>query len=106
MPSHTILETLSHVKNIFGSDKRNETIYEHIANKKHKFHVSDIKLIPTILKNKNSLKEDKKSSKKFRNYIGKRAKKNERNKYILIITRVDKSNRETIETVHLLRNSN
>lgn len=32
--------------------KRDETIFEHIANKEHHIHVKDVAVIPTILRDK------------------------------------------------------
>ncbi|MBO7614518.1 MAG: hypothetical protein J6T15_02305 [Bacilli bacterium] len=78
----------------FDLDKRYETIFEHIA--------SDIQIIPLILKNKSSLKSDK-NSKKYRNYIGKRVKKNERFKYIKIVTIKNKHQTESIITIMLVK---
>ena len=40
----------------FDVDKRNETIFEHIANKEHHIHVKDVAVIPQILQDKASLK--------------------------------------------------
>ena len=59
----------------FDEDKRNETIYQHIANKGHHLHVVDIKKITKILLDELSLKDDKKSN-NFRTYIGLRGKMN------------------------------
>ena len=86
----------------FDLDKRYETIFEHIANKKHRLHISDIQAIPLILNNKSSLKSDK-NSKKYRNYIGKRVKKNERFKYIKIVTIKNKDQTESIITIMLVK---
>ena len=52
----------------FDKDKRGETIYEHIANKKHHLHVKDINVIPTILHHKNCVKNDR-AGHKYRTYI-------------------------------------
>ena len=87
----------------FVNNKRNETIFEHISNQKHGFKVSDINEIPLILKDTNSLKFDVKK-KIFRNYVGKRPKKNAKLKYIKIITRKMKGNKEIIETIYLIKN--
>ena len=86
----------------FDLDKRYETIYEHIANKKHRLHISDIKLIPVILKDKSFLKSDK-NSKKYRNYIGRRTKKNERLKYLKIVTIKNKDKTESVITIMLIK---
>ena len=40
----------------FDIDKRDETIFEHISNKKLHFHVVDINAIPSVLKNKKCLR--------------------------------------------------
>lgn len=48
----------------FDNDKRYESIFEHIANKNHHLTIKDIKAIPAILLDKNSLKLDR-SGKKF-----------------------------------------
>ncbi len=87
----------------FDQDKRRETIYEHIANKKHHLHVKDIYQIPIILKNKNCLVRDKKG-KKFRSYIGKREKRKERLKYIKITTKLCINNKESIVTINPIKN--
>ena len=83
----------------FIENKRDETIYEHIANKKHHFHLSDIDLIPLILLDPNSLNKDSRSN-KFHNYIGKRRRTNEREKYIKIITKVQMNKKEIIVTIY------
>ena len=87
----------------FNKDKRYESIFEHISREKHGFKVIDIKEIPKILKNKSSLKKDAKK-KVFRNYVGERPKKNAKLKYIKIITRLLKGNKEEIETIYLIKN--
>ena len=38
----------------FGNHKRNESIFEHIANKKHHLTTKDIAVVPAILKDKKS----------------------------------------------------
>lgn len=83
----------------FDEDKRNETIYEHIANKNHHLHVVDIKKIQTILLDEFSLVEDKNGI-SFRTYIGLRGKKNESSKYLQITTRLKKDNIESIITIY------
>ena len=83
----------------FDEDKRNETIYEHIANKNHHLHVVDIKKIQTILLDQFSLKEDKNGI-SYRTYIGLRGKKNESSKYLQITTRLKKDNIESIITIY------
>ena len=82
----------------FDEDKRNETIYEHIANKKHHLHVVDIRNIKTILLDHLSLKVDR-NGKGFRTYIGLRGKKNETSKYLLITTRLKANNKESVITI-------
>ncbi|MCI6215536.1 MAG: hypothetical protein MR659_00395 [Mollicutes bacterium] len=47
--------------------------------------IKDIKAIPAILLDKNSLKLDR-SGKKFSTYIGRRGKQKERIKYMKIVT--------------------
>ena len=89
---------------LFDKDKRNETIYEHIANKKHHLHVKDIKQIPKILKNENNVKRDRKGS-KFRTYIARRDKRKEKFKYLKITTEINKNKNETIITVHPVKNN-
>lgn len=82
----------------FDVDKRKETIYEHIANKKHHLHTVDIKVIPKILKTKVSLVNDR-NGHRYRTYIGERGKKKERNKYLKIVTNVKKNGSESVVTV-------
>ena len=86
----------------FEENKRKESIYEHIANKKHRFCVSDIACIPTILKDKNSLQQDKKKG-IFRNYVGRRKKKNDKAKYIKIVTRLSKNCTEVVTSIYLIK---
>ena len=88
----------------FDSNKRNETIYEHIANKKHRLHLVDIKLIPDILNDKKSIKKDR-NGLRYRSYIGKRKKRNEKNKYLKIVTYVRNNNRESIITICTSKNN-
>ena len=87
---------------LFDVNKRNETIFEHIANKKHHLFLKDIEIIPKILMDKSSLQQDNKSN-KFHNYVGKRAKKNERNKHLKIITEVKRGKKESIVTIYTIR---
>ena len=89
---------------LFDEDKRNETIFEHIANKSHHLHVVDIKQIPSILKNKNSLKADKNGD-LFRRYISARQKKDLKYKYLQITTRVKKDNKESVITIYPTKTS-
>jgi hypothetical protein len=88
----------------FDEDKRNETIFEHIANKSHHLHVVDILKIPEILKDQESLREDKNGD-KFRNYVGRRGKKNESPQYLQITTRLKNDKEESVVTVYLIKNS-
>ena len=83
----------------FDKDKRGETIYEHIADKKHHLFIVDIQRIPIILNDKTSLKPDR-NGKRYRNYIGRRGKKNERMKYIRICTEIQKGKKESIITIY------
>ncbi len=83
----------------FDQDKRNETIYEHIANKYHHLHVVDINEIPKILKNRESLFLDQ-NGRKYRSYVGLRGKKSEKPHYLRIITMIKKNNKETIVTIY------
>ena len=88
----------------FDVDKRNETIFEHIANKKHHLHEIDISQIPIILKNKECFENDRYGS-KFRNYIGKRKKRQEKKKFLKVVTEVKKNNMESIITVCCVKNN-
>lgn len=96
------LKTFDKHNVFFDIDKRNETIFEHISNKKHYLHVADIKKIPLILMNKESLKEDR-SGKRFRCYIGKRGKISEKPKYLKIVTLIGKKNKESIYSIYLVK---
>ena len=96
----TPLINSSGAKVYFDKDKRNESIFEHIANKRHHLYVSDIARVPLILKNKNSLMKDRKKSGKFKNYIGQRGKTNEKLKHLIIITQVNKDKTETIVSIY------
>ena len=87
----------------FDVDKRNETIFEHIANKEHHIHVKDVAVIPQILQDKASLKNDK-NGHKFRTYIGKRGKQKERLKYLKIVTEVKKNKKESVVTIYPVKN--
>ena len=83
----------------FDEDKRKETIYEHIANKKHHLHVVDIKRVPQILKDKESLKTDK-NGKNLRIYLGRRGKQTEKPYYLKIITHIKMNNKESVVTIY------
>lgn len=93
------LTTFDGHKVLFDKDKRKETIFEHIANKSHRLHIVDINRIPTILKDKNSLQEDKNGS-SFRTYIGKRGKLAEKPLYLKIVTELNSNNIESIVTIY------
>lgn len=86
----------------FDINKRDETIFEHISNKKHHFHVVDINAIPSVLKNKECLKTDR-SGKRFRTYIGERGKTKEKPKYLKIVTLLGKNNKESVYSVYLVK---
>ena len=88
----------------FDVDKRDETIFEHIANKEHHIHVKDVAVIPTILRDKESLKNDR-NGRKFKTYIGKRGKKKERLKYLKIVTEVKKNKKESVVTIYPVKNN-
>ena len=92
------LKTFDNHQVFFDNDKRKETIYEHIANKKHRLHTIDIKQIQTILLNEECLKNDR-NGKKNRSYVGKRIKQKERNKYLKIVTTVNKNKTESVVTI-------
>ena len=96
------LKTFDNHNVLFDQNKRHETIYEHIANKKHHLHTKDIQQIPKILEQRKNLKKDKKGN-KFRTYISKREKQKERLKYIKITTRINKNNQESIITINLIK---
>ena len=87
---------------VFVENKRDETIFEHIARKAHRFRVSDIETIPKILKDKKSLQPDKKKS-VFRNYVGRRVKKNDKTKYIKIVTRKTGDKKESVVSIYLVK---
>lgn len=87
----------------FDKNKRNETIYEHIAHKKHHLTIKDIAAIPAILADRKSLKKDR-NGKRYRTYIGKRGKKKERIKYLKIVTEVGDGNKESIVAIYLTKN--
>ena len=99
------LKTFDNHDVTFEENKRNETIFEHIGKQKHRFKLSDIKVIPQILRDPKSLKKDAKKN-VFRNYEGKRPKKNAKLKYIRIITRKIGPNKEVISTIYLFKNKN
>ena len=88
----------------FDVDKREETIFEHIANKDHHIHVKDIAVIPSILLSKGSLKNDR-NGRKFRAYIGKRGKNKERLKYLKIVTELKKNKKESVVTIYPVKNN-
>lgn len=90
-------------KILFNKDKRNETIFDHIAVKSHHLHVADIKVIPAILKNSKSL-VNKSDYRKGRVYIGRRGKKHEKVKYLKIVTELNKDFTESIITIYLTKN--
>ena len=83
---------------LFDEDKRNETILEHISNKKHHLHIKDIKVVPEILKNKKCIKNDR-NGHKYRTYIGKRGKQKERIKFLKIVTHIQKDKHESVVTI-------
>ena len=92
------LLTFDNHKVYFDIDKRKETIYEHVANKKHRFHVVDISQIQIILKDKNSLKNDRYGV-RYRTYFGHRKKNKEKKRFIKIVTTVKKNKNESIITI-------
>ena len=98
------LTTFDGRKVFFDVDKRNETIYEHIANKKHHLHCADIIQIPEILKNKECLKNDRNGA-RYKTYIGRRKKQKEKNKYLKIVTKVKKNKDESIITICTVKNT-
>ena len=87
---------------LFDVDKRNETIFEHIAKKTHHIYIVDVKMIPIILSNKLNLKNDRKG-KRYRTYIGRRGKQNERLKYLKIVTEINKKGKETVVTIYPIK---
>ena len=99
------MKTFDNHEVYFEENKRNESIFEHIGKQKHRLKISDIKAISTILKDRNCLTKDAKKS-VFRNYEGRRPKKNAKLKYIRIITRKITSLKEVITTIYLLKNKN
>ena len=86
----------------FDVNKRDESIFEHIANKKHRLHVVDIKIIPRILADRLCLKTDK-NGKRFRTYIGRRGKTKEKPKYLKIVTLLGKNKKESVYSVYLVK---
>ena len=96
------LKTFDNHDVLFDENKRNETIFEHIANKKHHLHVKDIIEIPKLLKNKVCRKNDR-AGHKYRTYIGKRGKIKERAKYLKIVTHLQKDKHETIVTICVVK---
>ena len=99
----TPLKTFDNHEVSFEKDKRNESIFEHIGKQKHRLKLTDIKAIPQILKDSKSLTKDVKKS-VFRNYEGKRPKKNAKLKYIRIVTRKIGPVKEVITTIYLFKN--
>lgn len=99
------LKTFDNHEVYFEENKRNESIFNHIGKQKHRLKISDIKAIPSILKDRNSLSKDVKKS-VFRNYEGKRPKKNAKLKYIRIVTRKISTVKEAITTIYLFKNKN
>ena len=99
------LKTFDNHEIYFEENKRNESIFEHIARQKHKLKTEDIKAIPKIVSNRDSIKNDNKKS-IFRNYLGERPKKNAKLKYIKIVTKKIKPNIESIITIYLIKNKN
>ena len=97
------LKTFDNHEIYFDVDKREENIFDHIADKKHHLFVVDILRIPLILKDPSSLKPDR-NGKRFRNYIGRRGKKNERLKYIMICTEIRKGKKESVVTIYPVKN--
>ena len=61
-------------------------------------------VIPTILRDKESLKNDR-NGRKFKTYIGKRGKKKERLKYLKIVTEVKKNKKESVVTIYPVKNN-
>ena len=97
------LKTFDNHEIVFNDNKRYESIFEHISKEKHGFKVNDIKEIPNILKDKNSMQKDNKKS-SFRNYVGSRPKKSAKLKYIKIVTKKINDNIESVITIYLLKN--
>ena len=93
------LLTFDNHKVLFDTDKRNETIYQHIANKHHHLHVVDIEKIPSILKDSKSLRVDR-NGPSFRVYVGERGKKKEKPIYLKIVTEVKLENYESVVSIY------
>ena len=74
---------------------RNETGAEHIAGKLHELKVRDIEILPNVLKQPLSVKNDKRKGKL---YFGKRKGVN-KFPYLKVVVRVEKDDTETIITV-------
>jgi hypothetical protein len=74
---------------------RNETGAEHIAGKLHELKVRDIEILPNVLKQPLSVKNDKRKGKL---YFGKRKGVN-KFPYLKVVVRVEKDETETIITV-------
>ena len=89
---------------LFDMDKRDETIFEHIANKSHRLHVVDINRIPEILKDPSSIREDRNGD-GFRCYVGLRGKTIDSPLYLKITTRLTGEKKESVITMYLVKNS-
>lgn len=74
---------------------RNETGAEHIAGKLHELKVRDIEILPNVLKQPLSVKND---NRKGKLYFGKRKGVN-KFPYLKVVVRVEKDDTETIITV-------
>ena len=74
---------------------RNETGAEHIAGKLHELKVRDIEILPNVLKQPLSAKNDKRKGKL---YFGKRKGVN-KFPYLKVVVRMEKDETETIITV-------
>ena len=83
------------VKVLLRNNTRNETGAEHIAGKLHELKVRDIKILPSVLKQPLSVKNDKRKGKL---YFGKRKGVN-KFPYLKVVVRVEKDGTETIITV-------
>ena len=83
------------VKVFLRQNARNETGAEHIAGKLHELKVRDIEILPNVLKQPLSVKNDKRKGKL---YFGKRKGVN-KFPYLKVVVRVEKDETETIITV-------
>ncbi len=83
------------VKAFLRKNARNETGAEHIAGKLHELKVRDIEILPNVLKQPLSVKNDKRKGKL---YFGKRKGVN-KFPYLKVVVRVEKDETETIITV-------